>query len=72
MRAVSREPAKGGIPVELSSYQPLDKIQTQQEILFEIKQQLLFVYWIYNTICGIVCMEKVFLLYLKKNPFKDQ
>ncbi len=26
MRAVGREPAKGGIPVELSSYQPLDKI----------------------------------------------
>ena len=27
MRAVGREPAEGEIPVELSSYQPLDKIQ---------------------------------------------
>lgn len=26
MRAVGREPAEGVIPVELSSYQPLDKI----------------------------------------------
>ena len=29
MRAVGREPAEGEIPVELSSYQPLDKIQNK-------------------------------------------
>jgi len=29
MRAVGREPAEGEIPVELSSYQPLDKSQNK-------------------------------------------
>lgn len=41
MRAVGREPAEGEIPVELSSYQPLDKIhkyiQTESIYMMHVK-----------------------------------